>query len=220
MLFTLELAGSPHVGVFAKASDALVLVPTPTEPSAVRRIAESLATAPVPILVGGATIVGACVALNRRGAVVADFAEQEEIAKLRRAGLEVALLGGTWNAAGNNVLANDRGALVNADLDDASVREIERALGVPVARGTIAGHKTVGSAAAATNKGVLCHPKISEEEIVVVEETLKVPVEIGTINHGMPFIGAGVVANSHGAAIGKLTTGPEMNRLEDALGYL
>lgn len=220
MLIELELQGSPHVGVFAKASEGVAIVPVPTPPEAGVRLADALRVDAVPLTIGGSTILGACIALNSHGAVVADFMGWDEAAVLQKRGLAVAFLGGTWNAAGNNVLANDLGAVVNPDLDDAAVGEIARALDVPVQRGTVAGHKTVGSACLATNKGVLCHPKVSEAEVAVLESVLRVPVEIGTVNHGVPYIGAGLVANSKGAVIGGLTTGPEMNRIEDALGYL
>ncbi|RLF51129.1 MAG: translation initiation factor IF-6, partial [Thermoplasmata archaeon] len=45
-------------------------------------------------------------------------------------------------------------------------------------------------------------------------------VMVGTVNHGAPLIGSGIIANSHGAIIGSLTTGIEMNRIEEALGFL
>ena len=75
-------------------------------------------------------------------------------------------------------------------------------------------------AAVVTNKGLLCHPKTSEEEIRFLEKVFKVPVMIGTINHGSPVIGSGLVANTKGAIIGDLTTGIEMGRIEEALGYI
>jgi translation initiation factor 6 len=43
---------------------------------------------------------------------------------------------------------------------------------------------------------------------------------IGTVNHGDPMIGTGLVANSKGAIIGRNTTGIEMGRIEEALGFL
>ena len=43
---------------------------------------------------------------------------------------------------------------------------------------------------------------------------------IGTVNHGSPVIGSGLIANSKGAIIGNQTTGIEMGRIEEALGFL
>jgi translation initiation factor 6 len=43
---------------------------------------------------------------------------------------------------------------------------------------------------------------------------------IGTINHGSPVIGSGLSVNNKGAIVGNLTTGIEMGRIEEALGFL
>jgi len=75
-------------------------------------------------------------------------------------------------------------------------------------------------AAVATNKGMLCHPKIEDEEKKKLEELFDVPVDIGTVNHGIPYVGAGVVANANGAIMGSKTTGIEMGRIEDALNLV
>ena len=90
----------------------------------------------------------------------------------------------------------------------------------PVYRGTIGSLKTVGMAAVVTNKGLLCHPKVTQEEKHQLEKVFDVPAMIGTVNHGTPLIGSGLVANTKGAIIGNLTTGVEMGRIEEALGFL
>ena len=43
---------------------------------------------------------------------------------------------------------------------------------------------------------------------------------IGTVAFGSPYVGAGSCASDTGAVAGQATTGPELNRLEDALGLL
>ena len=80
--------------------------------------------------------------------------------------------------------------------------------------------KNAGMAGIATNKGVLVHPKASQEEISVIEELFALPVDIGTVNFGSPLVGSGLIANSKGYVAGEETTGPELSRIEDALGYL
>ncbi|MHB8584610.1 MAG: translation initiation factor IF-6 [Thermoplasmatota archaeon] len=220
MLIQMDFNGSPYLGVFAKANDSVVVMPPTVGDETREALARSLDAKPVITRMGGSNIVGAVIALNNHGAVVADFADESEIEPLRATGLKVARIAGKLNAAGNNVLANDTGALVNPDLGKTAVEEIRTVLGVRVEKGTIAGLKTVGSAAVATRKGALCHPKATEEEISFLQGLLGVETRIGTVNHGAPYIGAGLVANTKGCAIGRATTGPEMNRIEDALGYL
>ena len=220
-LIQVELNGSPYVGVFAAASDHLALVP-PSAPEPVARELGRALDAPVLVTsIGGSNILGAVIAMNSRGAIVADIVTADELAQLHQHGLRTFVLEGKLNAAGNNVLCNDKGALVHPDFSMAEIDGIAEALGLDtVETGTIAGIGTVGSAAVCTNKGALTHPKVTPAEKAHLEEVLGVSSNIGTVNHGTPYIGAGLVANARGAAIGSLTTGPEMNRLEDALGYL
>lgn len=220
-LIQIDLNGSPYVGVFARASDQLAVVPPGTTEAQLAEVKRALGVDVVQMAMGGANILGSVVAMNSHGALVADFADDAEIALLERsAGLKVARIAGKFNAAGNNVLVNDHGAFVNADFSKAAERSVADTLGVRTERGTIAGLKTVGSAACVTQKGLLLHPKTKEDETEFLEELFKVEADIGTVNHGAPFIGAGVVANSFGAIAGMLTTGPELNRIENALNLI
>lgn len=219
-LIQIDVNGSPYLGVFARASDKLALVP-PAVPDNVRaEVQRALDVEVKSLAIGGANIIGSVVAMNSRGALVADFADDEDLKILRSSGLEVARLAGKFNAAGNNILANDHGAFINPDLSKAAERTVGDVLGVPVERGTLAGLKTVGSAACVTSKGVLCHPKTSDEELDLLERLFKVEGDIGTVNHGAPFIGAGLMANGKGAVVGTLSTGPELNRIENALNLI
>lgn len=220
MLVQLEFNGSPYLGVFARANDKVVIAPSPVPESVRGTLGKALEVPVLTLTLGGSNILGAVCAMNNRGAVVADFADEAELQPLRDAGLQVSRIAGKYNAAGNNVLANDKGALVNPDLGKRAVEAIAETLGVKVEVGTIAGLKTVGSAAVATSKGVLAHPKTTPDELERLEALLDVDANIGTVNHGAPYIGAGLVANARGCAIGTATTGPEMNRIEDALGYI
>lgn len=219
MLIQIEFNGSPYLGVFARANDRVAIVPPSISDGIRKDLAEALGVDVLTMRLGGSNILGAVAAMNSTGVVVADFADETELKPLTDMGLKVARISGKYNAAGNNILANDQGALVNPDLSKSSIDAIADALGVPVERGTLAGLKTVGSAAAATQKGALCHPKTTDEEIKFLEELLKVEADIGTVNHGAPYIGAGLVGNSKGCIIGRQTTGPELNRIEDALHY-
>lgn len=218
-LVQLDFNGSPYVGVFGRANDALALLPPAIGESVRSEVARALGVDVAVTTLGGSNILGAVVAMNNRGAVVADFADATELAPLTDLGLKVARVAGKFNAAGNNVLANDRAALVNPDLGVKAIELIGDTLGVNAVKGTIAGLKTVGSAAVVNNRGALCHPKATEEELATIEKLFEVEADIGTVNHGAPYIGAGLVANTKGAVIGGATTGPELNRIEDALHY-
>lgn len=208
------------MGVFARASDRAVVVPPAVPDDLQARLREALGVEVIPMTLGGSNILGSVLAMNSHGAVVADFAGDDEITALEALGLKVGRVAGKFNAAGNNILCNDHGAFLNPDFSKQAEKQVADVLGVPVERGTLAGIKTVGSAACVTQKGVLCHPKTADAELDLLENLLKVEADIGTVNHGAPFIGAGLIANSKGAAVGMLTTGPELNRIENALNLI
>ncbi|OYV09323.1 MAG: translation initiation factor 6 [Methanosaeta sp. NSP1] len=46
------------------------------------------------------------------------------------------------------------------------------------------------------------------------------PIDVGTVNMGSPLVGSGLLANSKGYLAGFETSGPELGRIEDALGFL
>ncbi|MBA5942745.1 MAG: translation initiation factor IF-6, partial [Methanophagales archaeon] len=52
-----------------------------------------------------------------------------------------------------------------------------------------------------------------------LEEIFELPVGIGSVNCGMPVIGAALLANTKGYAAGDETTGAELGRIVDILGF-
>jgi translation initiation factor 6 len=216
-----SFAGSPYVGVFARATDHVLVVRSDAESDIVDAMTDELGVPAVATTVGGSGTVGALVTGNENGLLVTSRAKEREKEAIESvAEVPVTEFPGRINAAGNVVLANDYGAYVHPDLSDDAVEVVESALGVPAERGDIADVRTVGTAAVATNDGVLCHPKAREPEIEAVEEHLDVRADIGTVNYGAPLVGSGVVATGTGYVAGDDTTGPELTRIEDALGYL
>jgi translation initiation factor 6 len=138
----------------------------------------------------------------------------------RLIGVPVGILPDRLNAVGNIVLANDSAALVHPDLSDKALEAIAGTLQVDVYRGTIAGIKNVGMAGVVTNKGLLVHPKVTASEREALEEIFGFPVSIGTTNFGTQMLGSGLLANSKNFVAGSETTGPELGRIEEALGFL
>jgi translation initiation factor 6 len=120
-------------------------------------------------------------------------------------------------AYGNLVLANDHGAIVDPRLRNPDLHCISETLCVEVVPSEIAGLPYVGSLSVATNKGSLVHPMLKNTEKKIIEDVLKVPVDFGTVNCGIPYVGTGLIANSHTAIAGLLTTGPEMFIIGNAL---
>jgi translation initiation factor 6 len=219
MLQLLDFDENPNVGVFCRANDNVAFVRKGLVKKIKKKIIDVLEVNIVELSISDATIIGSLLSFNSKGAVVCDFVDTDALHAIKKSGFEVCVIKDKLNAAGNDILVNDKGCLVHPDMKDKSVKDMEDVLGVPVTKGTIAGLKTVGMSAVVTGKGLLCHPKASDEEIEVLKKVFDVPVMIGTVNHGSPVIGSGLVANSKGAIIGNLTTGIEMGRIEEALGF-
>jgi len=220
-LLRLAFAGSAYVGVFACATDSCVLVRPDVDDDLVDDLEAELEAPAVPTTVGGSSTVGALATGNENGLLVSSRVLEYERERLEEElDVPVTELPGNINAAGNVVLANDYGAYVHPDLPRETVQLVKDALEVPVDRGDLAGVRTVGTAAVATNEGVLCHPKATDAELDLLEEVLDVRADVGTINYGAPLVGSGLLANEAGYVVGENTTGPELGRIEDALGYI
>ena len=209
-------AGSPNIGVFAVANESLSFVAHDAVDEFVNDINQALGVEVVRTTVADSFVVGSLVAINSNGAIVSGLAGEREL-EVIRSRIPVALLEDKLNAAGNNILVNDNGAIVNPEMDSRTLKQVEEVLGVECVRGTIADIVTVGSVCRATNKGAAIYVDATEDEIKMVKDILKVDnIVRTTVNHGVRFVSPGILANSKGAVVGDLTTPIEMGKLEDA----
>lgn len=217
MIQTITIQESPVIGAFATCTEDIVLVPVSTPKDVQDKLRQMLQADVVETLVNGSTIVGSLCRGNSSALLIpkdSGLKGQEKI------DISVFEMPGKLNAVGNVVLANDTAALVHPELSDSSVEAIKNALKVDVLRGTIGGVKTVGMAGVATNKGLLVSPRATASELEVLEELFDLPVDIGTANYGTQMVGSGLLANSKGYVAGSQTTGHELGRIEDALGFI
>ncbi len=211
---------NPNVGVYCRANDKVGFIQKNLTKKDKNRVTTVLDVDLIELSISDSSIIGSLLTMNSTGAVVCNFIDKISFDLIKKQGIDLCVISDKYNAAGNDILVNDKGCLVHPDIKDKSIKKIEETLNVPACKGTIGGLKTVGMAAAVTNKGLLCHPKVTSEEKKLLKKVFDVPVMIGTVNHGSPVIGSGLVANNNGAVIGNLTTGIEMGRIEEALGFL
>ena len=215
------LTGSSYVGVFARVVDDLLLVRPDVDEDLADDLGDELDVDVLPTTVGGSNTVGSLVAGNENGVLVTERVTDRETDRIAEAAdREVRELPGRINAAGNVILANDYGAYVHPDLPREAVTTIRDTLEVPVERGDVGDVRTVGTAAVANDTGVLCHPNARESELQSVESALDVRADLGTVNYGAPLVGSGLVAGDDGYVVGEETTGPELGRIEETLGFI
>lgn len=219
MIKQLDFYGYPYVGIYATNTEDYVVLPPDLPRHTVEETEEALGTAAIRTLINESTLIGSMMTGNSNGFIVSDLALDREVAVLERS-LPVARLKGRMTATGNIILANDTAALVHPALTDRHLEVIKNTLKVDVRRGTIGGLKTVGMAGVATNKGLLVHPRATEDELSALENLFQLPVDIGTVNFGSPLVGSAILATTRGLVTGTRTSGPELGRIEDTLGFI
>jgi len=216
MIRKASIEGSDFIGVYCAANDEIAVLTQIASDDVAKIIEKTLGVEVHRTLLGSSPLVGSLMVLNSTGAVITDFASEEDVPFLFN-DYNVLFIADEINAVGNDIIANDRAAMIHEEFDRKTEKLIEDVLGVEVVRGRIGGIPTVGSAAVVTNKGMLVHPNVSEEEAKELEEIFHVEVYVGTANFGSPYVGSCIVANSKGAVVGEKTTPIEMGRIEEAL---
>lgn len=220
MIRRANLNGNPNLGVAISATDKVAIVPSNLSEAMEHLIKDALEVPVIKTPINGSNLAGALAVGNSNGFIVSPYAFDSEIEAIKEFDMEVERIPDKFTAVGNIVLANDFGAIVNPLLSDESLKIIKDVLDVEVERGSIAKSKIAGSVAVATNKGILTHPSATEDELAFVEGVMKTPADVGTVNNGIMLVGACTVANSSGVVAGLNTTGPELARIEEALGFL
>lgn len=215
--------GNPFIGIFSKTNDNITLVGKNISEKFIQNL-DVLKTDIIKISVLDSNIIGFYTIINNKGILVSHLASEDEIRSIKNAGNNLGLGFGVikskQNAIGNNIVANDFGAIVTQDIEESEIREIKDVLDVEVVKSTVAGYKTVGAVVVATNKGFIAHPKSSKEELNLMSSLFHVDGGIGTANVGVPFPGISIIANKNGFVVGELTTGYESGRINDCLGFL
>lgn len=198
------------------ANESIALVPPDAPQPLIDDIAEGMEVTVMKTPLASSNILGSLTAMNSYGGITSSMVALSEVRPIIKI-LPFKRIRDRMSACGNNILVNDNAALVNPDLGRSAIKQITDILQVEVVQGMVAGHKTVGSVCVATNKGILCHPSTTKAELEMLRSLFKVPAAIGTLNYGSPLVGACMIANTKGAAIGFRSTPIEMGRVEDAL---
>ncbi len=169
----------------------------------------------------GTNLVGMFCCGNSNGLLLPYFTPDCELREIKEfmggLGVEVGRMEGKYTALGNMMTANDKAAYVSEAVME--YKTVEDVLGVEAVTGTVGGRIEVGAYVVATNKGFLTHPD-AEKQLDELKSLFKVGGMLGTVNCGVQFVKSGIVANSNGYITGIRTTGIELQRIDDALGFM
>lgn len=216
-----DFLGNPNIGVYALTTENHALVPIGLPPRTKKGIERTLGVTVVEAKILQTTLLGIFIVGNSNAMIVPYLASDSEIEFIKNTlGVRVSRLSTNLTALGNIILANDHGAVVHPKLREVTAGSIESILGVRVVRSRVGGSGLVGSSAVATSRGALVSPNATDEELDLLANALDVPTSVGTVNRGVPYVKSGLVVNSKGAVAGDATTGPETDRIEEAMGFI
>lgn len=211
----INILGENFVGLFGIATDKFAIL------SKNFPIQKVFNVPTIRIRIYGTNLIGIFCAGNSNGLLLPYFVVDSEIKELKKElkefDINISRIEDKYNAIGNLIACNDKGAIISPKISN-NRKSIEDTLGVESAVMKIAGREEVGSCIVATNKGFLTHIG-SQEQIKEISNVLKVNGMTSSVNSGFPFVRSGVIANSYGYITGMRTTGIELNRIDDALGF-
>jgi translation initiation factor 6 len=211
---------NPNVGLYGLATDRFCLLPKAANKQA-RAVAEEILGVPVYCSnIAGTSLVGALTIGQGNQIVVPEIIFDTELQYLKQQGLNVIVMPTTQTALGNNiVLANGR-LIAGLNYTDDEVQFLCKALKAKTIKMSLLMLSTIGSLLYATQKGGLVHPEISDKELLAVSKFLGVKIVPTTVNQGNPFVGVGVLANTHGVLAGELSRGLELSNIQEGLGVI
>jgi translation initiation factor 6 len=207
----------PNLGVYISVNNKFGLVPMGFAETKSDKLAEYLNIEILHTAVANTRLIGALCVMNNNGILLPTTAYQNEFDYLKEVtDLEVGVLDTKFNALGNVICANDKGAAVSPLLSKEDCKTVSDVLGVEVIQKKIAGSNLSGVAISANNSGAAIHPGANEGEIKTISDVLGVNVEPSSINNGVPYVSSGILANDHCLVVGSMTSGPEIMNLTRA----
>jgi len=207
----------PNLGVYIRVNDGIILVPMGFAKTKADNLAKYLDVDVHYTSIANTRLIGALCVMNNNGILLPTTAYQNEYDYLKKeTDLKIGILDTKFNALGNVICANDKGAVVSPWLSKESCKTISDVLGVEVIQKKIAGFNQTGVVLVANATGAVIHPEADEEDMKVIANVLGVKIEQCTINNGIPYVSSGILVNNHNVVVGSLTTGPEIMMLTRA----
>jgi len=224
-LDTFHFNGDPNVGLYAVATDSFVLIGKKLGP-AKRKHLEKIFNVPViPISIYSSDLIGLFVAANSKNILVPHIIHRDELEELKektKKYAKVHIIKTDLTALGNNILNNDKFGIITHEFSDFEAEQIKKALDIKIQRGINYENMELlpGAAGVLTNKGGIFPAELKKLEIKKFEKALGFEIGLGTASMGNKMIGSGVVANSNGFIVSQLSSGYEISRIDESLGFL
>jgi len=214
-----DFRGSGLVGLYVLATEKVVLVGHEVSENDYNKLEEIFQAPVIAMSVAGTGLLGVFMATNGEKILVPSiiFDHEEEI--LKKNGIDYQKVNTELTCLGNNIIANENGALVNPEFGKKIVDQITDFFETPTRAFSINNAPTVGSFLVHNGKKGLVSPDISDDEAREIEEFLGIELTAGTVEMGASQVRSGIAANSHGYIIGRHSGGPELVNADRAFGF-
>ncbi len=211
---------SSNVGLHVYANDKVCLLSSMVSKKLEKDIKEVLKVPLVRSNLCGTALNGIFAAGNNKGVLLPHIVLDSELEILKKAKIKFKILVTDHTALGNNIIANDKAALISPDLKE-YIDEIKEFLKVKkIQTYTINKLSTIGSLIVLGRKGCLVSKFASDKEMEFIGDYFGLPVTRGSVNLGSPYVKSGLIVNKNGFIFGERTGGPEAVHIDEALGFI
>jgi len=219
MIRKINYYGNPFIGLFIYTDDRHTFVPKNMPDRYIDSMID-LETEVIKTNIAGCELLGVYVEGNSKGVILPYQTTEAESAVFKDLGYDCYILNDKHNAIGNNLAVNDKGGIINPNINRKEIKKLEEVLGVELIPMKILNYDAVGTLCVVTNKGFIVHNDVDEETIRKLKQIFKVDGINATVNMGSPLVSLGVIANDKGCILGSETTGFEVQRISEGLGLL
>jgi len=219
-LYRTNLQGNPNVGLYGFCTDSYCLLAPEFTEEQVKTIEKVLRVPVHQLRIAKTSLLGALLAGNSKMLLVPNIVFPDELAVLDKLNIKYTIIPSKLTALGNNILCNDKGALVNPEYSADVKKIIRQALDVKLHPSMMADAEVTGACAVHNKAGLVLHAFAEKNQIEEVESLLELKSIPGTVNFGSPYVHSGVFANSNGMVIGDRSTALEIENIYEALGFL
>lgn len=211
----LNFHNDPNIGLYGFGTDEYCLIGNIEKD--VDRLKKNLEVPIIGSSISGTNLPGIFCAGNSSGIIVPNIIKKKELTFLEKK-FEVLKIDSKYTALGNLILMNDNGIIISKKIEDHKDAIIDFFnLDVSIFEDRI---DIIGSLSVCNNKGCIISKFIDKNNIKLIEDKLKINADYATINFGSNFVKSGVITNSNGLFLGDLTSGPEMDRVSEILGFV
>ena len=219
----INFKGDPNIGLYAIATDSFVLIGEELNKKQKELLKEVLQVPIITSKIYGTPFAGIFCAGNKELLFVPDIIFDKEFKSLKKqlkGIVKVKKFKTIHTALGNTILINDKYAIISDDFSNTEAKKIEKLMKVKIKKINIAESNVPGAYGTLTNKGAIFGSIISDPNVKELEKYLKFEVGIGTVSMGSSIISSGVIANSNGFLVSDNSSGFEIGRIDESLGFI